>query len=275
MGFTPGQHAPTASGHPVEVEGLVARYGEETVLDGVDFRAGRGLVTVVLGGSGCGKSTLLRHTLGLLSPAAGTIRLLGRELSTLRDAELRDLRSRVGVLFQGGALFSSMTVGENVAMVIRETTSVPEPVVAQMVRMKLALVGLEDAVAKHPEELSGGMRKRAALARAIAVDPEILLCDEPSAGLDPIVAAELDDLLLNLKRLFGMTIVVVTHELASVRKIADWIVMLDAGRVIARGTPEQVMGSPHPLVRDFFARTPRGARASGASLWAEMERHSR
>jgi phospholipid/cholesterol/gamma-HCH transport system ATP-binding protein len=274
MGLEREQHDRSGSRHPVEVEGLVARYGAQTVLDGVDFIARRGLITVVLGGSGCGKSTLLRHALGLLAPAAGTVRLLGRELSTLRDTELREVRSRIGVLFQGGALFSSMTVGENVAMVIRETSSVPEPIVTQMVRLKLAQVGLEDAVTKYPEELSGGMRKRAALARAIAVDPEILFCDEPSAGLDPIVAAGLDELLLNLKALFGMTIVVVTHELASVRMIADEVVMLDEGRVIAQGSLAQVTASAHPVVQDFFARAPRSVRESGASLWSVMERHS-
>lgn len=275
MESAPRDFVPAESHHPVEVEGLVARYGTQTVLDGVDFIAERGLITVVLGGSGCGKSTLLRHALGLLEPAAGTVRLLGRELASLRDTELREVRSHIGVLFQGGALFSSMTVGENVAMVIKETSSVPYPVVAQMVRMKLALVGLEDAMAKYPDELSGGMRKRAALARSIAVDPEILFCDEPSAGLDPIVAAGLDDLLLNLKKLYGMTIVVVTHELASVSKIADRVVMLDDGRVVARGTLEQVMASPNPMVQDFFARAPRSVRESSASLWSVMERHSR
>ena len=254
----------------VETRGLVAGYGDETVLDGVDFAAERGLITVILGGSGCGKSTLLRHALGLHRPIAGSVRLFGRELAELDDAALKEIRTRIGVLFQGGALFSSMTVGENVAMPIRESSRVPEPVVAQIVRMKLAQVGLEDAITKYPEELSGGMRKRAALARAIAVDPEILFCDEPSAGLDPIVSAGLDQLLLDLKALYGITIVVVTHDLDSVRKIADRVVMLHAGHVIAAGTLAEVEASGHPHVRDYFARAPsveRGGRGTLRALW--------
>jgi phospholipid/cholesterol/gamma-HCH transport system ATP-binding protein len=259
----------------VETRGLVAAYGEERVLDGVDFAAERGRITVILGGSGCGKSTLLRHALGLRRPVAGSVRLFGRELAELRDAELKEIRMRIGVLFQGGALFSSMTVGENVAMPIRENARVPEPVVSQLVRMKLAQVGLEDAITKHPEELSGGMRKRAALARAIAADPEILFCDEPSAGLDPIVAAGLDQLLLDLRALYGITIVVVTHDLDSVRKIADRVVMLHAGKVIAEGSLAEVEGSRHPLVRDYFARAPRverGGRGTLRAMWEGRDR---
>ncbi len=251
---------------PVEVRGLQASYGDRVVLHNVDFVAHPGQITVVLGGSGCGKSTLLKHSLGLLKPDAGTVKLLGMEMKSLSDKDLQALRSRIGVLFQGGALFSSMTVGENVAMVIRETTQLPEPIVSQMVRMKLSLVRMEDAITKYPEELSGGMRKRAALARSIAVDPDILFCDEPSAGLDPIVASELDELLLSLKALYGMTIVVVTHELESVKKIADYVVMLDAGNVIAAGTLHDVMGSKDPIVQDFFRRIPRTDKRNTESL---------
>jgi phospholipid/cholesterol/gamma-HCH transport system ATP-binding protein len=258
---------PRGLAYPVLVRGLVARYGTQTVLNGVDFAAPSGLITVILGGSGCGKSTLLRHALGLMAPAEGTVRLFGHDLFSLADDELRAVRSRIGVLFQSGALFSSLTVGENVAMVIREHSRLPEPVIRQMVRMKLALVGMEDAVTKYPEELSGGMRKRAALARAMAVDPAVLMCDEPSAGLDPIVAAGLDELLLELKSQFGMTIVVVTHELESVRRIADTLVMLDAGRVLASGTLEEMQRSPQQLVRDFFTRTPRAPSGRSSSLW--------
>jgi len=264
--------AQTQSRAPVvEVRGLVAVYGAETVLDGVDFTAEQGLITVILGGSGCGKSTLLRHALGLLRPAAGEVRLFGRSLGAMGEGELRAIRSRIGVLFQGGALFSSMTVGENVAMAIRETSDVPEPIIGQIVRMKLAQVGMEEAITKYPEELSGGMRKRAALARAIAVDPEVLFCDEPSAGLDPIVAAGLDELLLHLKALYGITMVVVTHDLDSVRKIADKVVMLDAGQVLARGTLAEVEASEHPIVRDYFARIPSAGRTGARSLWSIME----
>jgi phospholipid/cholesterol/gamma-HCH transport system ATP-binding protein len=251
---------------PVEVRGLTASYGDHVILKDIDFVARPAEVTVVLGGSGSGKSTLLKHTLGLLQPDSGTIKLLGKEIGEQSESELTALRSRIGVLFQGGALFSSMTVGENVAMVIRETTDLPEEVVYQMVRMKLSLVRMEDAITKYPEELSGGMRKRAALARAIAVDPDILFCDEPSAGLDPIVACELDELLLSLKELFGMTLVIVTHELESVKKIADRVVMLEDGKVIAEGALEQVMTSTHPTVADFFGRISRSDRATTPSL---------
>jgi phospholipid/cholesterol/gamma-HCH transport system ATP-binding protein len=251
---------------PVEVRGLTASYGDQVVLRDVDFVAHPAQITVVLGGSGSGKSTLLKHTLGLLEPDTGTVKLLGREISEQSESELTALRSRIGVLFQGGALFSSMTVGENVAMVIRETTDLPEEVVTQMVRMKLSLVRMEDAITKYPEELSGGMRKRAALARAIAVDPDILFCDEPSAGLDPIVACELDELLLSLKELFQMTLVIVTHELESVKKIADRVVMLEDGKVIAGGTLAQVMSDNHPTVVDFFGRISRSDRAASPSL---------
>ncbi|MFO8072199.1 MAG: ATP-binding cassette domain-containing protein [Polyangia bacterium] len=253
---------------PVEVRGLVARYGDKTILDGVDFVAAPGEITVILGGSGCGKSTLLRHTLGLETPTAGSIRLLGTEIRNVDERRLEEIRTRIGVLFQSGALFTSMTVGENVAIVIRENTDLPEPIVEQMVRMKLALVGLEDAIGKYPEELSGGMRKRAAIARSIASDPDVLFCDEPSAGLDPVVATELDDLLLNLKKLFDMTLVVVTHELESIKKIADRAFMLDDMSVIAHGTLQEVMHSADARVREFFDRAPRAQERRRASLFS-------
>jgi phospholipid/cholesterol/gamma-HCH transport system ATP-binding protein len=255
-----------ATSWPVEVRGLVASYGDQVVLKNIDFTAPAGEVTAVLGGSGCGKTTLFKHALGLLKPDAGTVKLLGMEIGSLSEAALKALRARIGVLFQGGALFSSMTVGENVAMVIRETARLPEEVVHQMVRMKLSLVRMEDAIGKYPEELSGGMRKRAALARAIATDPDVLFCDEPSAGLDPVVASELDDLLLSLKSLFGMTLVIVTHELESVKKIADRVVMLDDGRVMARGTLDEVMGSDNPIVADFFRRVSRTDEKAASSV---------
>jgi len=215
----------------VETRGLVAAYGDERVLDGVDFRAQRGLITVILGGSGCGKSTLLRHALGLQRPLAGSVRLFGQELKELSDEALREIRMRIGVLFQGGALFSSMTVGENVAMPIRENAEVPEQVISQLVRMKLAQVGLEDAMTKHPEELSGGMRKRAALARAIAVDPEILFCDEPSAGLDPPGGRALARLLSSLPA----AMLVATHDLDFARRLCARFLVLDAGHIAYDG----------------------------------------
>jgi len=244
----------THSGLPVRIEGLVVRYGKRTVLDGVDFAAQWGQINVVIGGSGGGKSTLLRYALGLEQPDAGRVELLGRDLAQTGEQELKLVRSRIGVLFQSGALFTSMTVGENVAVVIRENTDLPEEIIAEMVQMKLALVGLEDAIDKFPEQLSGGMRKRAALARSIATDPEVLFCDEPSAGLDPVVASELDDLLLGLKSHFEMTMVVVTHDIESINKIADRVTMLDAGKVVADGSLAAVRAGSDPRVHDFFNR---------------------
>lgn len=259
---------------PVEVRRLIAKYGDTVVLDGVDLVTAPREITAVLGGSGCGKSTLLRHALGLYRPAGGTVKLFGKDVNTVSKAQLKEIRANIGVLFQSGALFTSMTVGENVAVVIRENTDLPETVIAQMVRMKLSLVGLEDAIAKYPEELSGGMRKRASLARAIASDPQVLFCDEPSAGLDPVVASELDDLLLNLKKLFGMTLLVVTHEVESIRKIADRVLMLDDGHVIAEGPLEEVVASDDRRVSDFFNRISHTQEKTQSSLYAMVNEKS-
>ena len=244
--------APTP--YPVEIEDLVARYGERKVLDGVSLKIPRGTVTVILGGSGCGKSTLLKHIIGLLTPSEGKIRLFGEAIDRLPEEERERLLPRLGMLFQNGALISSLTISENVALPLREFTTLPEEVIAELVRMKLDLVELGEAGGLLPSELSGGMRKRAALARAIALDPELLCCDEPSAGLDPLSAAALDHLLLKLKRIFEMTLIVVTHELESIRLIADQVVMLDRGRVIAFGPLAEVERSTHPFIRNFFER---------------------
>lgn len=238
----------------LEVVDLVAKYGERTVLDGVRMTVDRGEVHVILGGSGCGKSTLLKHVIGLLKPAAGKIELLGTDLVAVDEGERNAVLARIGMLFQGGALLNSLTIAENVALPIRERSVLPEDVVQEIVAMKLALVSLTHAAQLTPPELSGGMKKRAALARAMATDPEILFCDEPSAGLDPVTAAELDDLLLNLKQSFGMSVVVVTHELPSIENIADRVTMLDKGKVIASGALAEVKRMDHPMVRSFFDR---------------------
>jgi len=240
--------------HTLEVKGLVAKYGDRTVLDGVDMTVDKGEVHVILGGSGCGKSTLLKHVIGLMQPAAGSIELLGHDLTQIDERERNAVLSRIGMLFQGGALLNSLTVGENVALPIRERTQLPEDVVNEMVEMKLALVQMSHASKLTPPELSGGMKKRAALARAMATDPEILFCDEPSAGLDPITASSLDELLLNLKTRFGMSVVVVTHELASIQTIADRVTMLEKGKVVAQGPLAEVQAMDHPMVRAFFDR---------------------
>ncbi|MCB9545219.1 MAG: ATP-binding cassette domain-containing protein [Myxococcales bacterium] len=242
----------------LEVDGVVARYGERTILDGVSMTVQPGEVRVILGGSGCGKSTLLKCCVGLKPPDAGRARMLGQELTTLSERDQRSLLTRVGVLFQYGALLGSITIGENVALPLREHTDLPPDVIAEIVRLKLAQVELGHAEHLLPSELSGGMRKRAALARATALDPDLLFCDEPGAGLDPLTSAELDELLLRLRDRFGMAIVVVTHELLSIHKITDKALMLSQGKVIADGTLDEVKATPHPEVRAFFDRLAAG-----------------
>jgi phospholipid/cholesterol/gamma-HCH transport system ATP-binding protein len=247
---------------PLRVEDVTVKFGQRKVLNRVSFNAYRGLINVIIGQSGSGKSTLLRHALGLHQANSGRVALFGRYLDEMGDDALKQTRQKIGVLFQNGALFSSMSVYENVAMVIRENTDLPEPVIAEMVRMKLSMVGLQEAVRKYPEHLSGGMRKRAALARAIATDPEMLFCDEPSAGLDPVVAAELDDLLIRLCENLNMTMVVVTHDIESIKKIAGRVAMLDGGRIVTEGSLEEVIESTDVRVHDFFNRISHAAEKS-------------
>ena len=242
----------------VEVRSLVAGYGERIILDGVDLRVERGEVRVILGGSGCGKSTLLKACLGLLEPFGGEVRLLGEDLGRLDERARRQLRTRMGMLFQYGALLGSMSIAENVALPLREHTDLPPSAIEELVRRNLALVDLSHAEHLLPSELSGGMRKRAALARAMALDPEVLFCDEPSAGLDPLTSAEVDDLLLRLRDTFGMAVVVVTHELMSIERIADRVIMLASGNVLADSTLAEVKATPHPEVQAFFARQAAG-----------------
>ncbi|MDY0061849.1 MAG: ATP-binding cassette domain-containing protein [Myxococcota bacterium] len=251
----------------LEVRGLVARYGERTILDGVDLTVHRHEIRVILGGSGCGKSTLLKHCIGLNLPAAGTVRLLGAALEQLEGPARDALLIRTGVLFQNGALLGSLTVGENVALPLQEHTSLPAELIAELVRLKLAQVEMSHAEHLLPSEISGGMRKRAALARAMALDPEILFCDEPSAGLDPLTSAELDALLLRLRDRFGMAIVVVTHELASIEIISDRVTMLAAGKVLADGPLAEVRASSLPEIQAFFRRIAAGEMRREPSAW--------
>jgi phospholipid/cholesterol/gamma-HCH transport system ATP-binding protein len=238
-----------------ETKDLVAGYKDQVVLDHLNFRARKGEVTVILGGSGCGKTTLLKLIIGLLYPVSGDVLLFDKSIVHMDEGDLERMRQRTGILFQGGALFNSMTVLDNVALPLREHTQLPSRVIKEMVRLKLDLVGLGHALHYFPSELSGGMRKRVALARATALDPELLICDEPSAGLDPFVAADLDELLLTFKRLFNMTLIVVTHEIQSVQTIADWVVMLDEGKILAEGTVATLREHSHPMVRNFFKRS--------------------
>ena len=231
-------------------------YGTRRVLDGVDLDVYRGEVLVLLGGSGSGKTTLLKQVLGLAKPEAGSITINGVDITSCSPRELGAVRRRIGVAFQGGALFNSMSVADNVALPLRELTRLADSTIKLTVWMKLMAVGLSDAGALYPQELSGGMKKRAAVARAMALDPEILVFDEPSAGLDPIVSAGLDELILFLKRSFGMTILVVTHELKSAFHIADRVAMLYQGRLIAVDSKEKFAGNAHPRIRQFLDRQP-------------------
>ena len=216
----------------VRVVDLVKRFEGRAVLDGVKLEVYPGETIVIMGGSGCGKSTLLRHMIGSLLPSAGHVELLGQNISELDEAQMNSLRLRFGILFQSGALFNSMTVGENVALPLREHTDLDDDTIEIMVKIKLEQVGLRQAVHLMPSEISGGMKKRAGLARAIALDPEILFYDEPSAGLDPVTSAEIDQLIMDLTNKLGVTSVVVTHEMDSAFRIADRMVMLDQGKVL-------------------------------------------
>lgn len=241
----------------VQVESLVARYGDRTVLDGVSVSARRGEITVILGSSGCGKTTLLRHIVGLLTPASGRVLIDGRDVHRASEEEQEAILRNIGMSFQGGALFNSMTLEENIALPLIEHTKADPETARMLARMKLALVGLERAAHLLPSEISGGMKKRAAVARALALDPGLLLFDELSAGLDPITARGLDELVLSLRDQFDVTILVVTHELSSIQMIADRAVMLDAGKVLAAGTLEEVQDTDHPQIRAFFDRRPK------------------
>jgi phospholipid/cholesterol/gamma-HCH transport system ATP-binding protein len=238
----------------IGVEKLVTHYGEREILHGIDLEVRRGEIMVIMGGSGSGKSTLLRHLLRLEFATSGSIALLGREIGAMTDLEWFEFSRNLGVAFQGGALFSSMTVGENVMLPLREHSSLDEATMRIMMRMKLEVVSLAGFEDLMPAELSGGMIKRAAFARAAVMDPALLFCDEPSAGLDPVVAAGLDELLLRLRDALGTTIVVVTHELDSAFRIADRIVVLDKGYVLATGSVDEIRGSDNTRVQDLIGR---------------------
>jgi len=235
------------------IQGVSQAFGGRTIFRDVSATIGRGEVFVILGGSGCGKSTLLRQVVGLLPPSSGHISVLGHDMY----ADRGDVLSRIGVMFQAGALFGSMTLAENVMLPLQVYTDLPPDACARVAQVKLALVGLGDAGRAMPAEISGGMAKRAAIARALALDPPLLFLDEPSAGLDPVTSAGLDQLILDLRRDLGTTFVVVTHELASILAIADRCLMLDraAQGVIAEGDPRRLRDeSTHPTVRAFFHR---------------------
>ena len=238
----------------LSLRNLRVSYGEREILHGISFDVVRGETLVILGGSGSGKSTLLRTLVGLEKPSAGEIWIKGQDLAKTSAEEMDEIRRQIGMSFQGGALFGSMTVGENVALPLREHTKLEDSTIEIILRLKLQQVGLEGFEYYTPAQLSGGMKKRAAVARALAMDPEILFFDEPSAGLDPIIAAGIDELILELKRAFHMTIIVVTHELASAFLIADRMLLIDKGNIVALGTTEEMRSSTQPRVRQFLDR---------------------
>jgi phospholipid/cholesterol/gamma-HCH transport system ATP-binding protein len=238
----------------ISASGLRVSYGEREILHGVTFEVGRNETLVVLGGSGSGKSTLLRALVGLEKPSSGQVRIKGMDIVRASASQLDSIRKKIGLAFQGGALIGSLTVGENIALPLLEHTTLESTTIEVMVRIKLEQVGLSGYEHFRPSQLSGGMKKRAAFARALALDPEILFFDEPSAGLDPVTAAEIDGLILSLKKAYGVSMVVVTHELASAFLIADRIILIDRGNIVANGSAAEVKNSGHPKVRQFLDR---------------------
>lgn len=240
----------------IEVKDLVRKFGNRTVLNGINFTVNKGDTMIIMGGSGCGKSTLLRHIIGSLKPTSGSIKIFGQETTAMSEKELEQLRLRFGMNFQFGALLQSLTVGENVALPLIENSKVDPAIVDLVVKMKLELVGLTGFENLKPAEISGGMRKRVGLARAVAMDPELLFSDEPTSGLDPIMTAVIDQLTLDLTRKLDMTAVVVTHDMTSAFRIGTKMIMLGAGKragtIIASGTPDEVRNSPDPEVQQFI-----------------------
>ncbi len=250
-------------GEPViEVRDLVRKFGDRTVLNGISFTVEKGDTMIIMGGSGCGKSTLLRHIIGSLKPTSGSIKIFGQETTTMSSDELDLLRQRFGMNFQFGALLQSLTVGENVALPIIENSEVDPEIVELVVKLKLELVGLTGFENLKPAELSGGMRKRVGLARAVAMDPELLFSDEPTSGLDPIMTAVIDRLTLDLTRKLDMTAVVVTHDMTSAFRIGTKMIALGAGKragtIIAMGTPDEIRNHPDPEVQQFIKGEPDG-----------------
>jgi len=258
----------------ISVRDLVVEYDGRRVLNGLSLDIEHGETMVLLGGSGCGKSTLLRQIIGLEKPKSGNVYVKGTDITRCSKSDLKKIRRSIGVAFQSAALFNSLNIADNVALPLREHTRLAPSIIELVVWMKLAAVGLADHGKLLPSELSGGMKKRAAVARAIALGPEILVLDEPSAGLDPIVAAELDELILLLKRNFHMTVIVVTHELPSAFLIADRIAMLYQGSFSSIGTKDEIKASQNPRVRQFLDRVPEDIARGSVTEHLEKYLHS-
>jgi phospholipid/cholesterol/gamma-HCH transport system ATP-binding protein len=235
----------------IEIRGLSKRFGKKVVLDGLDLTVPRGKNTVVIGGSGTGKSVLIKCVVGLLRPDAGQILIDGEDVTKMDERELVRVRRKFGMLFQGSALFDSLDVGDNVAFALRRLKLFPERHIRELVEEKLSMVGLRDIQRLMPAELSGGMKKRVGLARAIASEPDIMLYDEPTTGLDPIMADVINDLIVSLRESLGVTSITITHDMASAYKIADSIAMLYKGKIIGVGTPAEIRGTENPVVRQF------------------------
>jgi phospholipid/cholesterol/gamma-HCH transport system ATP-binding protein len=254
--------------YPVELRGIRTCFGRTCIHDGLDLSVKRGEILALVGASGSGKSVLLREMLLLQRPAAGIVRLFGTEAGGLDEERANRLRRRIGILFQQGALFSSLTVTENIAVPLREQTDLPADLIREIARLKLILSGLEpEAGAKYPDQLSGGMLKRAALARALAMDPDLLVLDEPGTGLDPVGANALDDLIRELHENLGLTVVMTTHDLDTLWRVSHRVAFLGEKRILATGTVAELSESDHPSLREFF-QGPRGRRAARGDTWS-------
>src|SRR5215470_4397393 len=248
-----------SNGKPmIEVDHLVRKFGDRAVLNDISFNVYRGDTLVVMGGSGCGKSTLLRHLIGSMKPTSGSVKLFGEEITTMNERELERVRLHFGMLFQSGALLASLTVGENVSLPLVQHTDKSPDEIEEIVKQKLQMVGLTGFEDLKPDEISGGMKKRVGLARALALDPELLFSDEPTSGLDPIMTAVVDELTLKLTRGSHMTAVVVSHDMTSAFRIATRMIMLGHGSIVAQGTPDEIRNSTNPEVQQFIHGRPDG-----------------
>jgi phospholipid/cholesterol/gamma-HCH transport system ATP-binding protein len=242
----------------IEVTDLVRKFGDRAVLDDISFNVQRGETLVIMGGSGCGKSTLLRHMIGAMKPTSGSVKLFGEETTSMKERELERVRLRFGMLFQSGALLASLTVGDNVALPLLQHTDKFPDEIEEIVKQKLQMVGLTGFEDLRPDEISGGMKKRVGLARALALDPELLFSDEPTSGLDPIMTAVVDELTLKLTHGSHMTAVVVSHDMTSAFRIASRMIMLGHGGIVAQGTPDEIRNSSNPEVQQFINGKPDG-----------------
>lgn len=241
----------------IEIKGLYKSFNGQEVLKGIDLTIPKGQITVILGPSGAGKSVFLKHLIGLMKPDRGRILVDGRDINRMGPKDLRELRKRFGMLFQEGALFDSMTVADNIAFPLLEHTQLNQDEIWEIVQEKLSKVGLLDAAHKFPSELSGGMKKRAALARALALNPEYVLCDEPTGGLDPVSASSIERLILETQRSSASTFVIITHDLATAIALGDKLALLEDGRIVVEGGVNEVLSSGHPLVEAFLQRRER------------------